>query len=178
MILQAFSDGRFRLGDRWTRCALGRGGTLPEDKKREGDGATPEGAFALLLLLYRPDRAPPPPCALPPRPLRPLDGWSDDPKDPAYNQAVSHPHPFSAERLWREDDLYDLLVVLGHNQAPRVPGKGSAVFLHLARADLGATEGCVALKRPDLEALLTRVAVGDRLEIRPTAPLALLDADP
>jgi L,D-peptidoglycan transpeptidase YkuD (ErfK/YbiS/YcfS/YnhG family) len=166
MILQAFSDGRFRLGDRWTRCALGRGGVVPEAVKREGDGASPAGAFAMTALLCRGDRMPPPqPCFLIPRAIAPNDGWSDDPCDPAYNTQVTHPHPYSAERLWRGDHLYDLVVVLDHNQAPAVPGAGSAIFLHLATQTFSPTQGCVALKRADLEEVLRLAGPEDRLEI-------------
>ncbi|MDP6343668.1 MAG: L,D-transpeptidase family protein, partial [Alphaproteobacteria bacterium] len=141
------ADGWLRHGDRWCRCALGKGG-LRRDK-REGDGATPVGAFPLRRVLYRPDRAAPPATALPCVPIGPDDGWCDDPGAAEYNRPVRLPHAASAERLWREDGLYDLVVVIGHNDQPPAPGRGSAIFLHLASPDYGPTEGCVALARPD-----------------------------
>lgn len=166
MRLTAFADGRFvsDLGE--TRAALGRGGVVEAARKREGDGATPLGAWRLVRVLFRPDRSPPPETALPVAPIAPDDGWSDDPADPDYNRPVTHPHPFSAERLWREDELYDAVVVLAHNDDPPVPGAGSAIFLHCAKPGLPPTEGCVALPRAELLALLREVRPGDRLEVR------------
>jgi L,D-peptidoglycan transpeptidase YkuD (ErfK/YbiS/YcfS/YnhG family) len=134
------------------RCALGRGGINAQ--KREGDGATPVGSFAMRQLLYRPDRETRPRTALPAKPIQRDDGWCDAPSDRAYNRPVRLPYPASAEQLWRDDHLYDLLVVLGYNDDPVVPGQGSAIFLHLARPDFAPTEGCVALGHDDLVAVL------------------------
>ncbi|WP_026873241.1 L,D-transpeptidase family protein [Inquilinus limosus] len=146
-------------------CALGRGGVRPD--KREGDGATPSGRFPLRRALYRPDRGPAPATALPCAPIAPVDGWCDDPADPAYNRPVRLPHPARHERMWRDDGLYDLVVVIGHNDDPPVAGLGSAVFVHLARPDGGPTEGCVALSRADLLDLLAAAAPGDTLVVLP-----------
>jgi L,D-peptidoglycan transpeptidase YkuD (ErfK/YbiS/YcfS/YnhG family) len=143
------------------RCALGRGGISAQ--KREGDGATPAGAFVMRQLLYRPDRRPLPPTALPSKAIAPTDGWCDAPADPAYNRPVHLPYPASAETLWRDDHLYDLLVVLGYNDDPVVPGQGSAIFLHLAKPDYGPTEGCVALNREDLVAVLAAAHPASRV---------------
>jgi L,D-peptidoglycan transpeptidase YkuD (ErfK/YbiS/YcfS/YnhG family) len=95
------------------------------------------------------------------------DGWCDDPADPAYNRHVRLPYPASAERLWRDDGIYDIVVVLGHNDDPPVAGLGSAIFLHIARPDYPPTQGCVAVAREDLEALLAAAEPGDAVEIRP-----------
>ncbi|MFV0297897.1 MAG: L,D-transpeptidase, partial [Hyphomicrobiaceae bacterium] len=111
-------------------CAIGRSGTRAG--KREGDGATPEGRWKMEYLLYRSDKIR--------RPVAPFlvsgialgDGWCDSPDDRNYNRKVQHPYAASAERLWRDDDLYDLIVVLDHNQRPRTRNGGSAVFLHVA----------------------------------------------
>jgi L,D-peptidoglycan transpeptidase YkuD (ErfK/YbiS/YcfS/YnhG family) len=138
------------------RCALGRSGISTQ--KREGDGATPVGVFAMRQLFYRPDREARPRTALPTEALAPADGWCDAPADRAYNRRVLLPYPASAENLWREDHLYDLIVVLGYNDAPVVPGQGSAIFLHLASPDFAPTVGCVALSRDDL---LTVLAAAD-----------------
>lgn len=167
MHLLAHADGRLEAAGRVLRCALGRAGVIAAADKREGDGATPLGRRALREVLYRPDRTAAPATALPVRALAPADGWSDDPADPLYNRFVPLPHPFRHERLWREDGLYDLLVVLGWNDDPPTPGRGSAIFLHCAAPDLAPTEGCVALPRDALSALLPRLGPGDALEIVP-----------
>ncbi|WP_157215091.1 L,D-transpeptidase family protein [Flavisphingomonas formosensis] len=146
-------------------CAIGRSGALPASDKREGDGMTPLGRWPIRTVLLRPDRvALPAGLRLPWRWIGPDDGWSDDPRDPAYNRAVRHPHRFSAERLWRDDGLYDVVVLLGHNDAPPEPGMGSAIFLHCWR-DRQPTEGCVAVDRPALLDLVVRLSPGDTLEI-------------
>ena len=166
MIFAAYADGRFDLDGRWTRCALGPAGDNAGAAKREGDGKTPLGDWPIRRLLYRPDRGGAPATAIPAQALAPDDGWCDAPNDSAYNRQVKLPYPASAERLWRDDGLYDVIVVLGHNDDPVVPGAGSAIFLHLARPDFSATQGCVALARADLEALLARARPGDVLAIR------------
>src|SRR5690606_9612620 len=125
-------------------CALGRSGR--RIGKREGDGATPVGRFALRQGFYRPDRMLRPATRLPLSPLRPSDGWGDGTGDRNYKRPVSHPYPASAEQMWRGDRLYDLVIVLGHNDHPRVRGHGSAVFLHVAPPGLKPTEGCIALE--------------------------------
>ena len=165
-VFTAWSDGRFDLGEREVRCALGRGGVIAAEDKREGDGASPLGAWPVRGVLYRPDRGATPVAALPVRALAEDDGWCDAPGDPAYNRLVKRPYPASHEALWRDDGVYDLIVVLGHNDDPPIPGLGSAIFLHLAREGYAPTEGCVALSRPDLEAFLAMAAPGAVLEIR------------
>ena len=165
MIFTAYADGRLDLAGRTVRCALGASGVVAAGAKREGDGASPAGTWPLRLVLYRPDRGAAPATRLPTRALSPDDGWCEAPGDANYNRLVILPHGADAERLWRGDGLYDLIVVLGHNDAPVVPGAGSAIFLHLARPNFGPTRGCVALARPDLEALLALAAPGDALAI-------------
>jgi len=155
--------GWMLFGGSRARCALGRAGAVAA--KREGDGGTPAGLLPLRRVFYRPDRLAPPTTKLPLRPLAPDDGWCDAPDDLAYNRLVKHPWPASAERLWRPDGLYDVVVELGWNDAPIVPGRGSAIFLHVARPDWGPTEGCVALALPDLLALLADADSGDALRI-------------
>jgi L,D-peptidoglycan transpeptidase YkuD (ErfK/YbiS/YcfS/YnhG family) len=156
--------GSVRFGEAVYRCALGRGGVRSE--KREGDGATPAGCWPLREVLYRPDRLEPPDTRLPCSPLRPDDGWCDAPDHPAYNRRIVHPFPASAEHLWREDGLYDVVVVLGYNDDPVRPGAGSAIFFHIARPDFGPTEGCVAIALPDMLALLAAVPLGATMVAR------------
>lgn len=151
------------LGRRLT-CALGRSGLVAD--KREGDGGTPLAVMPLRRLFYRPDRGPVPVTGLPVTAIRRDFGWCDDPASPAYNRLVRLPCPWGHEVLWREDYLYDLIVELGYNDAPPVPGGGSAIFLHVARDGLAPTEGCVALAVDDLRALLADCRPGDVLHIR------------
>jgi L,D-peptidoglycan transpeptidase YkuD (ErfK/YbiS/YcfS/YnhG family) len=162
----AFSDGRFDLGERKVRCTLGRSGVIAAEAKREGDGASPLGAWLVRRVLYRPDRGPAPITALPVSPIATDDGWCDAPEDPAYNRPVKRPYPASHEAMWRDDHLYDLVVVLGYNDDPPAPGMGSAIFLHLAREGYQPTEGCVALSRPDLETFLALADPGAVVEVR------------
>lgn len=146
------------FGDRLWPCAIGPAGLVVD--KTEGDSATPIGRFPLRRVLYRADRLPPPETALPSTAIGEDDGWCDDRGDPRYNRPVRRPYPARHERLWREDGVYDLVVVLGHNDDPPVPGRGSAVFLHIARPDYAPTEGCVALSRDHLLTFL-RLAGAD-----------------
>lgn len=157
------AEGVLHLGDHGFRCALGPAGIRHD--KREGDGATPAGRFPLRRVLYRADRMGAPATGLPCTALTPADGWCDDPADPAYNRPVRLPYAGRHELLWREDRVYDVIVVIGHNDDPPVPGRGSAVFLHVARPGFAPTEGCVALALPDLLTVLAQVGPWDALEI-------------
>jgi L,D-peptidoglycan transpeptidase YkuD (ErfK/YbiS/YcfS/YnhG family) len=132
--------------------------------KREADGATPIGLWRPLQVLYRPDRGRRPATGLAVRQIRPDDGWCDAPADRNYNRPVRHPYPASAERLWRADGLYDIVVVLSHNARPRVRGGGSAIFMHVAQPGYAATAGCIGLKNEHLRRLLERA--GARVAIR------------
>ena len=146
-------------------CAIGRCGVCDATAKREGDGCTPLGTFALRSALLRPGRAATPSTTLPWRWLRASDGWSDDPADPAYNRPVRHPHGWSAERLWRDDGAYDIIVVIGWNGTPPLPGHGSAIFLHCSQPGNMPTAGCVAVARGDLAALLNKLQPGATITI-------------
>lgn len=144
--------------------ALGRGGIRAS--KREGDGATPRGTFLLLRLWWRDDRAPRPRTLLPVRRIGPDDAWCEDPRDRRYNRPFKLRPGEAGDRLRRDDHLYDLLIEIDHNTRPRVPGRGSAVFIHVARPGLGPTAGCVALRAADLRRLLVRLSPKCRIEIR------------
>lgn len=161
----AESSGRLHWPGGSARCALGRGGVTPADTKTEGDGASPLGIWPLRQVFWRADRLPRPETALPTEALIPEAGWCDDPASPFYNLPVLLPFAMGHETLWRDDSVYDLIVVLGYNDAPVIPGKGSAIFLHLARPAYSPTEGCVACAQDDLLALLKTAQPGDMLEI-------------
>lgn len=143
------------------RCSLGRAGIVTD--KREGDGATPSGVFPLRRLLFRQTRISDPKTKLPRQALEKHDGWCDSPADPQYNQLIKLPYDASAESLWRSDHLYDLIVVLGYNDDPIQPGRGSAIFLHCAPANYAPTEGCIALSTEDLLDLVVECSQDDRL---------------
>jgi L,D-peptidoglycan transpeptidase YkuD (ErfK/YbiS/YcfS/YnhG family) len=161
MDIRVFADNILMLNSERIDCALGSGGVRPI--KQEGDKATPVGCFPFRRVLYRADRVAPPATRLPVAALAPDDGWCDAPADPRYNRQVTLPYPARHEVLWRDDHVYDLIVIIGHNDDPPRPGAGSAIFLHSARATLAPTEGCVALHEPDLRRLLEICGPGDRL---------------
>lgn len=134
------------------QCALGKSGT--REDKTEGDKATPAGCFFLRKVFFRPDRIKNLKTDLPVKALARDDGWCDDPKDKNYNKLVKLPYPASAEILWRKDNLYDVLAIMGYNDKPPVSGKGSAIFIHIARKKYSPTSGCIALALPDLLEIL------------------------
>jgi L,D-peptidoglycan transpeptidase YkuD (ErfK/YbiS/YcfS/YnhG family) len=156
--------GTARLGERVFPCALGRSGLVMD--KREGDGATPVGRFPFRRLLYRADRVPRIETRLPVRHIEPSDGWCDDPASADYNRPVRLPHPARHEELWLASHVYDLVVVIGHNDDPVVKGAGSAVFVHLAQPDWSPTAGCIAFRQEDLLAILAQVTTSDAVEVR------------
>jgi L,D-peptidoglycan transpeptidase YkuD (ErfK/YbiS/YcfS/YnhG family) len=156
-------QARVQLSHGGRPAAIGRGSVRA--LKREGDGGTPLGRFPFRLALYRADRGPRPSTSLPGRAIRDSDGWCDDPLDRNYNRHITLPSPRSAEGLKRADDLYDLVLVLGHNDRPRVRGKGSAIFMHLARDGYTPTEGCIALSRRDLLAVLAEIRRGSDIVV-------------
>jgi L,D-peptidoglycan transpeptidase YkuD (ErfK/YbiS/YcfS/YnhG family) len=149
-------------GRRW-RCALGAGG-VREDKV-EGDGATPAGTYPLRHVYFRNDRLVLPKVVLPTRPISRHDGWCDDPRSDSYNRLVRIPNDWSHEKMWREDGLYDLVVVVGYNDDPPEGEWGSAIFLHIARDDMAATRGCVAFARNDLLELVPLITKETRLRV-------------
>ena len=143
--------------------ALGRGGILAN--KREGDGGTPSGTFHPRQLWWRADRHTRPKTHLPARPIRPEDAWCEDPNDRHYNQPLRLGHGQAGDRLTRDDHLYDFIVEIDHNTAPRVVGRGSAVFLHLARANFAPTAGCVAMTKSAMLRLLENLGPDTRIVI-------------
>ena len=136
-------------------CALGHGGMATA--KEEGDGITPAGAWPVRRIWYRPDREA--------RPVSPLEicqidrktGWCDDAERAEYNRPVALPFDGSFEALWRADDLYDIFLELGFNDAPPVPRAGSAIFLHLEKNNFQPTLGCIAVSRAFMGRILTHI---------------------
>jgi L,D-peptidoglycan transpeptidase YkuD (ErfK/YbiS/YcfS/YnhG family) len=145
------------------RCAIGPAGIAV--KAAEGDGITPLGVFPLREVFYRADRIARPQTILSVRMIAKDDGWCDAPEDRNYNRLVKLPYPASAEEMWRDDHIYDLVAVIGFNDAPVLAGKGSAIFLHLAKPDYPPTAGCVALAEHDLREALAQLRSGDKIRI-------------
>ncbi len=158
-------EGLLMAGKLTIPVAIGKNGIWP--MKREGDGRSPAGTWHIQRVLYRPDHGPRPITHLPCAPLHPDDGWCDAPDHRLYNRPVKLPFPASHERMWREDGLYDLVLVLDHNSRPRIRRHGSAVFIHLARPGFAGTEGCVALRRTDMYRLLACLQPGARITLLP-----------
>ncbi len=145
---------------------FGREGVVAYDQGREGDAKTPLGDYPLRFGFYRADRLPRPKTALTMHALSPDDGWCDDPNHPAYNRWVKRPFATSHETLWRNEGVYDVVLVMGHNDSPPVSGFGSAVFIHIRRPDHRPTLGCLALAPKDMLDLLKEVQCGSLIKVR------------
>jgi len=155
------SQGWLRAGPLAVPVALGRGGIRAD--KREGDGGTPRGRFRPLRLWWRADRLPRPASLLPARRIGPHDAWCEDPRDRRYNRHFRRSATEPGDRLQRGDRLYDMIVEIDHNTRPRVAGRGSAVFIHVARDAFAPTAGCVGLRPRDLRILLTKLSRRTRI---------------
>jgi L,D-peptidoglycan transpeptidase YkuD (ErfK/YbiS/YcfS/YnhG family) len=142
------SQGILRAGGLIVPVAIGRGSV--KANKREGDGGTPRGRFFPQRLWWRADRLPRPRTLLPTRRIGPADAWSEDPADRNYNRPVLRSANEPGDRLKRWDGLYDVFIEIDHNARPRIAGRGSAVFIHVARPGLTPTAGCIALPLNEL----------------------------
>jgi L,D-peptidoglycan transpeptidase YkuD (ErfK/YbiS/YcfS/YnhG family) len=157
------SQGLLAVGGAVFRCALGRGGITAG--KREGDGGTPLGDLRVLWGYHRPGRGYPPPTSLPLSPTFPALGWCDAPGDRNYNRPVRLPYPASAETMQRTDRLYDVVLVLDWNMCPAIRGRGSAIFLHVAREGYAPTEGCIAVSPATMRRLLPLLRPGSVVRV-------------
>jgi L,D-peptidoglycan transpeptidase YkuD (ErfK/YbiS/YcfS/YnhG family) len=156
--------GILTAGQRTIPVVLGRAGV--RINKREGDGGTPAGRFRPLRLWWRADRGPRPQTHLPVRRIGPDIAWCENPADRRYNRPFRRSANEPGDRLWRDDGLYDLIVEIDHNTRPRVAGRGSAVFLHVARPDGRPTAGCVAMAVADLRRLLALTSPRTEINIQ------------
>ena len=163
------TTGTLKIGGQVFNCTLGRAGVIIAADKKEGDGKTPLGDFPLRQLLYRADRVAKPETGLKTEILTPETGWCEDPAHPDYNKKITLkiplPHPAAHDRMTRDDALYDYTVVIGYNDQPVVAGKGSTIFLHLARPDFGPTAGCIGLAAEDMRAVLKLCTPASRITI-------------
>lgn len=164
-MIEVFSNNTLRFDGRSYACALGRAGIIARADKREGDGATPDAIYPIRSVWYRPDRITLPPIPFPSSLITPSDGWCDDPSHPDYNLHVKLPFSASHETLWRDDNRYDLIAVLGHNDDPPVPGMGSCIFWHVTEENYAPTAGCIATSAEDLLAILPRLTVTETIRV-------------
>ena len=137
------------------RCSIGKGGI--KNKMKEGDNITPKGIFKLIKVYYRADKIKRIETPLKKIKIKKNMGWCDDPKSRYYNREVKIPNKFSHERLYRNDNIYDLVILLSYNVRPIIKGKGSAIFMHVAKSKYLPTEGCIALKKTHLIKILKQI---------------------
>ena len=145
-------------------CAIGRDGLTKN--KIEGDHKTPIGEFKFKKIFYRADKLGEMIFNLPSQVIDKNCGWCDDPGHKNYNQLIKFPFSASAERLYRDDNLYDLLCVINYNTDPIVPGKGSAIFLHISKPNFDGTEGCIAIEKKYIIELSKKIDLKTKLIIK------------
>lgn len=163
MSLKIFPNGNAEWRGKHFCCSIGKGRIAKG--KVEGDSKTPAGSFPLRKIYFRPDRVPRPRTILPTTALKPLDGWCCDPQDKNYNQFIDLPSHSEHERLWRSDNLYDLIGVIGYNDNSVILGAGSAIFLHIATNNFSATQGCIALSKENLSKIFLEWKTEDHIII-------------
>ena len=145
------------------RCALGKGGI--KKKNREGDNITPKGIFKIIRFYYRSDKIKNINTLIKKRKIKKNIGWCDDPISKFYNKEIKLPSKFSHEKLYRNDSLYDIILVLNYNTKPVIKNKGSAIFIHIAKKKFEPTAGCIALKKKDLIELLNNIKKNTKVKI-------------
>jgi L,D-peptidoglycan transpeptidase YkuD (ErfK/YbiS/YcfS/YnhG family) len=137
------------------KCSIGKRGI--KVKKSEGDQITPKGKFKIISFLYRKDRIPNIKSRIIKKPIKKNMGWCDDPNSKYYNKLIKFPFKHSAEKLYRKDATYDLILVLNYNLNPIVRGKGSAIFIHVAKKNYKKTLGCIAVRKSDLKKIVKEI---------------------
>ena len=148
-----------RAGNKVFPCVIGKNGV--SKLKKEGDGKTPIGKHQIVGMLYRPDRIEQPrKWALP---IRPNHIWSDDVKDSNYNLMGTAPSSFSHERLFRPNNIYDLVIITNWNWPYAIKGRGSAIFIHSWKKEGKPTEGCIALSKSNLLKIAKYIDFGTQL---------------
>jgi L,D-peptidoglycan transpeptidase YkuD (ErfK/YbiS/YcfS/YnhG family) len=145
------------------KCALGKAGI--GKKKREGDNVTPTGTFKVVKIYYRSDRVKKISSKLGLIEITKNVGWCDDPNSKNYNKLINLPSKYSHERLFKKDNIYDIIVILNYNMKPIIKNKGSAIFIHVAKKNYQPTQGCIALKKNDLLKLLSKISKNIKIKI-------------
>lgn len=162
-LINVISPYKLQCRTRIYRCSVGENGFT--DDHREGDKKTPVGIFPLRECWYRADRIMRPRTGLPLKTIAPDDGWCDAVESPCYNRPIKLPFAGSHEQLWREDTIYDIMVPIGFNDEETIPGKGSAIFFHLATEHYQPTLGCVAVALTDMQEILASLDTDSRIAI-------------
>ena len=145
------------------KCSVGKRGI--GFKKKEGDLITPKGIFKIKNVFYRKDRLKKLKTSLKKSAIQKRMGWCDDPKSKRYNQLIYYPFRYNSEKLYRKDNIYDIIVVLDFNMRPIIKNKGSAIFLHVAKKNISTTKGCIAIKKNELKKLLGLINSRTRLSV-------------
>ena len=148
-------SGVLKYKDLKFRCALGKAGV--GNKKREGDNITPKGNYKIISIYYRNDRVKKITSRIKLIKIKRNMVWCDDPRSESYNQLIKLPTNFRYEKLFRKENIYDLIIVLDYNMKPIIKNRGSAIFIHVARKNFNKTAGCVALKKADLKKLIKEI---------------------
>ena len=149
--------------DKSFQCAIGKNGLT--ENKVEGDGCTPLGKYSIDRIYYREDRVSLTNINFETVPIRKSYGWCDDSLSEHYNKFITFPFQYSAEKLYRSDNVYDVICVINYNQCPIIKNKGSAIFLHISNYDYSCTEGCIAIKKDDLILLLSKIDQSTKINI-------------
>ena len=134
------------------KCCIGKSGI--KKVKKEGDLSTPKGTFKLGFLYYRKDRIKLPKCKIKKKIIKKNMGWCNDSKSNKYNKQISFPYKYSAEKLYKKENVYDLFLLIKYNTKPVVKKKGSAIFLHISKKNYQPTHGCVAISKKDFLKIL------------------------
>ena len=145
------------------RCALGKAGI--GKKSTEGDQITPKGAYKIIKIYYRKDRIKKITAKFKLVEIKKNMGWCDDPKSKKYNKLIKLPNEYNHEKLYRKDNVYDVILVLNYNTRPIIKNKGSAIFIHIAKKNYKKTAGCIALKKAHLIELLKKINKKTRIAI-------------
>ena len=157
-----YQKGELHFQNKIYKCALGRNGI--NKKKLEGDGCTPEGIYSLGPLYYRSDRVKKLKTNFKSIPIKRDMFWSDCPQSENYNKLIRF-QDVSYEIFYKINHTYDIVLVINYNTDPVIKGKGSAIFLHLAKKDFSSTSGCIALKRKCLLEILEKLETTDKIKI-------------
>ena len=145
------------------KCAIGKRGI--RKKKKEGDFITPIGLHKINYILYRKDRIKKLDTILKKLPIKKNMGWCDDSKSKKYNKLIRTPFTYSYEKLFKKENIYDVILVLNYNMNPIKKNKGSAIFIHIAKKGYKSTKGCVAIKKNELIKLLKDIKKNTKVKI-------------
>ena len=145
------------------KCAVGKRGI--SKKKIEGDFKTPKGSFKILNIFYRKDRVFNLKTNIPKSPIHKNMGWCDDPGSAKYNKLIKFPFSYRAEKLYRSDNIYDIILILNYNMRPTIKNKGSAIFIHVAKKQFSSTKGCVAVAKKELKKIIKKITNKTKVKI-------------